>query len=235
MTKAGLWWRVLIAALSSRSNRQFYDRISPFYDQVFVEHRQHAINIAKILSAAFAGRRNTTRVLDLGCGTGLLSRMLAGIDFDVTGVDISFESLRRLRQLEHEIPAINADAAELPIIDGGCQAVVSLGVWRHFPDPPQVIREIKRILASDGLLVIGYFPPAIGGAVHPGHGFWTRFLIRLYSFMTSRLGYVDRVDLSLERRTLSLTRKHFRQVSSIDSGECWHLLVARGPLTGFSQ
>jgi ubiquinone/menaquinone biosynthesis C-methylase UbiE len=230
MAKLGLWLQVLAAALRSRSNKQFYDRISPIYDQVFVDHKLHAVNMANILYKSISNNRNKTRVLDIGCGTGILSRMLSESGFDVIGLDISFESLLRLQKHDPHIPVINADATLLPFTHGFCQVVVSLGVWRHFSDPQQVILELNRILTSDGFLVVGYFPPAIGGAVHPGYGVWSRILVRLYKLLTKKLGYVDRADRLLETQTVSLARKYFKQVNTVNSGNDWHLIVARGPV-----
>jgi hypothetical protein len=43
---------------------------------------------------------------------------------------------------------------------------------------------------------------------------------------------VDRADLILEEETVNLARKYFEQVSTVDSGEYWHLIVAQGPTTG---
>jgi SAM-dependent methyltransferase len=124
----------LLAALCSKSNQEFYDRVSSIYDQCFVTHKLHAKNMAEMLLDDYKGRENTTLVLDLGCGTGLLSNILVGNGFEVIGVDISLESLRMLQQGESNIYTIQADAALLPFIDGSCNAVVSLGAWRHFFD-----------------------------------------------------------------------------------------------------
>ena len=193
-----------------------------------MSHKLHADKMVDMLSTTYADQESTTLVLDLGCGTGILTRMLAGKGFDVTGLDISFESLLLMQQSAPRIHTVHGDGTHLPFTDGSFQAVVSLGAWRHFSEPQRVFTEVTRILKSDGVLIVGYFPPALGGAVHQGHGIWHKLLARLYQLMIRRLGYVDRADLSLEPQTVSLARNHFDEVRTVTSGEYWHLIVARG-------
>ena len=228
MASLQLWSRVFLAALFSKSNQQFYDRISPIYDQCFITHKLHANNMAEMLLEDYKGRENNTLVLDLGCGTGLLSNIMVGNGFEVIGVDISLASLHVLQQRESRIYTIQADATLLPFIDGSCNAVVSLGAWRHFSDPRQVLVEVARILEKDGMLIIGYFPPAIGGVIQQGNGLWYRLMARLYQFVIRKRGYVDHTDLSLEPSIISWAKNHFAQVSTVDSGKRWRLIVARG-------
>jgi len=228
MARLGLWWQVLSAALHSRSNQQFYDCISPIYDQVFVEHKFHAQNMTNML-AIYNGYESSVKVLDLGCGTGILSHLLADKGFDVIGLDISSKSLQMLQQRDPKIFVIHGDAALLPLTSSSCQVVVSLGAWRHFSDPKKVIKDVARVLAKDGLLIVGYFPPALGGVIHQGQGIWRRLLVRLYQWVIRKLGYVDRTDLSLEQQTVSLARKYFTKVNWVESGEHWHLIVAKEP------
>ena len=52
--------------------------------------------------------------------------------------------------------------------------------------------------------------------------------MRLYQFLVSKRGYVDHADLSLERITVSWAKGHFEQVGTVDSGEHWRLIIARG-------
>jgi len=228
MASMRLWGKVLAAALCSKSNQEFYDRISPIYDQCFVTHKLHAGNMAEILLEDYKGREKNTVVLDLGCGTGLLSNILVSKGFDVLGMDISLESLRLLQQREPGINTVQADATLLPFTDGSCHAVVSLGAWRHFSDLRRVIAEVARILKDDGLLIIGYFPPAIGGVVQQGDSHWRQLLVRLYQSLIRKRGYVDHIDLSLEPMTISCAKDLFKKVGTVDSGECWRLIVARG-------
>lgn len=66
----------------------------------------------RLLSAAAAYYRcRVARVLDLGCGTGLISRELAGVTGTVTGLDISDSMLAqaRLRTTEHNVHYLQGD------------------------------------------------------------------------------------------------------------------------------
>ena len=190
-------------------------------------HRLHALNMAAVLDDGYKGRENNTLVLDLGCGTGLLGNILAGHGFKVVAVDISMESLRVSRQREFNIYPVQADAMFLPFDKESCDAVVSLGAWRHFRDPRQVVEEVSRILKKEGVLILGYFPPSLGGVIRQGNNMWYRLLARVYELVIRKRGYVDNVDLSLEKSTLHLIKNHFTQVGTVDSGERWHLIVAR--------
>ena len=88
--------------------------------------------------------------------------------------------------------------------------------------------EIARLLAPDGVLLVGYFPPSLGGCIHQGNAWWQRLLTRLYRFIISRRGFVDRADLRLESDTLRLAGDYFTDVGTVPSGEHWRLIMARG-------
>jgi len=230
MTKFWLWIKVIWSALSSRSNQDFYDRISPIYDEVFVDHRIHAETILEVLNDIYSDQEQETLVLDLGCGTGMLGTMLTDKGYKVIGLDISFKSLCVLRKHISRFSVIQADANFLPISDDSFSTVVCLGVWRHFPDVQKVINEVSRILTNDGVFIVGYFPPDIAGAIHVKQNRWGRLLIWLYQAVTQKLGYLDRVDYLLEKKTEEVAKKQFKTTRKIVSGLDQRLLFARYPL-----
>ncbi|MXR42242.1 methyltransferase domain-containing protein [Halobaculum sp. WSA2] len=130
----------------------FFDRIAPLYD-VFMPPAG-----AEDLRAGLAfAHRPVERVVDLGGGTGRASRRLREIGLDPVVFDYSAGMLRRAG--EEGLPGVRADAASLPVPDGGVDAVVVTDALHHFPDPEAAIGEVARALAPGGVLVIREFDP----------------------------------------------------------------------------
>lgn len=92
-------------------------------------------------------------VLDVGCGAGFLSNPLAMRGFQVTGVDISVESLAVAQR--HDATAsvryVASDAYSLPFADESFEIVTAMDFLEHVEHPKQVINEISRVLRPGGL------------------------------------------------------------------------------------
>lgn len=230
MTKFLLWLKIIWAALSSRSNQAFYDKISSFYNDVYTGHEVHAKKIMSMLNDIYAGNENKTLVLDLGCGTGMMTRSLSQQGYKVIGADISFDSLNVHKKHYPDHTLIQADANFLPVADDTFDSVVCLGVWRHFPDVQKVLDEVSRVLRNDGTFIVGYFPPAMAGSIDLHQKWWGKVLIRFYQFITKAFGYVDRADFSLEEETIEFAKKKFKSVKSVDSADHKSILIAQNPL-----
>ncbi len=96
------------------------------------------------------------RALDLGGGSGMVSRLLAGAPG--TGcvcLDISHAMLRHA-----QVPAVQASALALPFADGSFDLVVAAAFVHHLPGAePQLLAECRRVLKPGGRLA-GYDPSA---------------------------------------------------------------------------
>jgi ubiquinone/menaquinone biosynthesis C-methylase UbiE len=227
MGKTRLILKMLRAAVTERSNRGFYDRIAPYYDSIFTEHLVHADSMVEILRDWFPEPAGVT-VLDLGCGTGLVGRKVAEAGYSVIGTDISHESLRAALDGEPELDSAEADAHVLPFRDGSVDAIVSLGSWRHFSAPGLVLDEICRILRGEGLFVVGYFPPKIGGLVNVPENALGEALAAGYSKVVRRFGHDDEVRLERGGGIWADLEERFGKVERFDSGKRSYVIEAWG-------
>jgi len=221
-------------ALCSGSTRSFYDRISSIYEYVFTGHIVHVENIVTLLTSVYPDEEKCL-VLDLGSGTGLLSKALSRQGFRVIAMDISMKSLQVLQHSDRRVLSIQGDAESFPLTGNSFQVLVCLGVWRHLPFPEVVLDEICRVLSEDGNIFLGYFPPKLGGLIRISDNRRGRMLACLYNSVVRWFGYDDLVDFDLTEKTLQIIVKRFEQVRKVASGRHWHLLLAHHPLPRLSS
>ena len=96
------------------------------------------------------------RVADLGCGTGTLSVLLAEEGYDVHGLDLSPEMVRRALTKARDLPVSFAvgDASEPALQPGAYDVVLSRHVLWALPDPVAGLRRWCDLLAPGGRLVL---------------------------------------------------------------------------------
>ena len=84
------------------------------------------------------------RILDVGCGTGELSAVLAAeSDAEVVGADADRDLLALARE-RTGLPALAGDATRLPVRSGAFDLVVCQALLVNLPDPVAAVREFRR-------------------------------------------------------------------------------------------
>jgi SAM-dependent methyltransferase len=113
-------------------------------------------DLSEMLASVAAQLQPSDDVLDIGVGVGRLSRALVEQVAHVTGIDVSAEMIERAKQnlAGHDVRLIVGDGSSLqPLTDASFDAVVSLVVFQHIPDPQITlgyVREIGRVLKPGG-------------------------------------------------------------------------------------
>lgn len=97
-----------------------------------------------------------SRVLDLGCGTGVLTKALAAMGHEVTGVDISQAMLDKIDTGGGRITLRQGDVYALPFADDSFDGVTTRWVLPHFRDWPILVKEAARVLRPGGTMLIDH-------------------------------------------------------------------------------
>jgi ubiquinone/menaquinone biosynthesis C-methylase UbiE len=124
----------------------------------------------------FVPVRSGERVLEVGCGTGVVVRDLAGLvgrRGEVVGVDASRRLLDRARALSRETARRTriawrvADAASLPFAANRFDAALAVTVILHVADPVRVVREMARVTRPGGRVAVQDQDFGVVAVTHP--------------------------------------------------------------------
>jgi 2-polyprenyl-6-hydroxyphenyl methylase/3-demethylubiquinone-9 3-methyltransferase len=119
----------------------------------------HAINPLRVDYIASRAPLDGARVLDLGCGAGILSEALARRGARVTGADLAAASIRVATEhaaaaglsIDYRIQSIDEVAAAQP---GAFDIVTCLELLEHVPDPERVIAACARAVRPGGAVFL---------------------------------------------------------------------------------
>jgi SAM-dependent methyltransferase len=109
------------------------------------------------LLSAHVDRTAISLVVDLGCGTGRFSEMLAGeLGARVIGLDPSKKMIDQARRKPAMSPVVfgRASAHELPFPEGCVDLVFMSQIYHHLTDPAAVARECGRVLRAGGYVCV---------------------------------------------------------------------------------
>ncbi|HEY3911398.1 MAG TPA: methyltransferase domain-containing protein [Stellaceae bacterium] len=112
----------------------------------------------KVIVDAAAPKRSDT-LLDVACGGGIVVCAFAAHVRHATGIDMTPAMLDRARQLAAEKGISNVswhegDVSALPFADASFDIVTTRFAVHHFPDPATVMREMVRVCAPGGRVLV---------------------------------------------------------------------------------
>ncbi len=106
-----------------------------------------------LFSLQFAGSR---KVLDLGCGTGYGARLMAETASEVIAADVSPEAIHYAREnfSAAHLHYMLTDATHLSFASNSFDVVLCFEVIEHLTRQESLLKEIQRVLKSDGILIV---------------------------------------------------------------------------------
>ena len=132
----------------------------------------------------FVPARQGQRVLEIGCGTGVVLRdlmALVGRRGEVTGVDVSRTMLTRARALARGVAGAplrlrHGDGNELPFASARFDVALAITVVLHVADPLRVVKELARVTRPGGRVGVQDQDFGLVGAAHPDRALTDRIL-----------------------------------------------------------
>lgn len=147
-------------------NRRAHDRVAGAYDarhrEIFndVEQGRLATAVREALGAVRDAPATGVHALDVGAGTGNLTRHLLACGARVTAADVSRECLALVRQqfgTTGRVETALLDGEHLATFpDGGFDLAACYSVLHHVPDYLELVREMGRVVRTGGVVYLDH-------------------------------------------------------------------------------
>lgn len=152
--------------MERKDNKAFWSRWAARYDLAISGSKKLYQNITEHVKQVL--NRDMT-VLELACGTGLLSVKIAPMVKQLEATDFSAEMIEQAKKKPHSSKLYFSvkDATSLPYAPGSFDAAVVSNALHIMPDPQKALSEIRRVLKNDGMLIAPTFTAAgsFGGRI----------------------------------------------------------------------
>ena len=132
-----------------QAERAAWTRAAPIY----AEHTAQLTSQAVSHLIGAAQLTSDSRALEVGCGPGRVTAMMADTGATVTGVDLVPAMIETARTLHPDIAFVEANAEQLPFEDDSFDVVLINFVIHHFARPDVVCAEVRRVLTPGGRFV----------------------------------------------------------------------------------
>lgn len=141
-----------------RAIRESYDQIADDYARELFGELQHKPFDRELLDRLAAKTAGRGQVCDMGCGPGQIARYLHGAGAEVFGLDLSPRMVERARRLNPGVSFREGNMLALDLPDATLAGIAAFYAIVNIPEEslPSVFREMHRVLAPDGLLLMAF-------------------------------------------------------------------------------
>jgi SAM-dependent methyltransferase len=138
--------------------RESYDSAAQAYAEHLAAELEHKPLDRHLLNRFAESVRGRGPVADLGCGPGHVARYLHEQGVEMIGIDLSPEMVRVASNLHPGLPFRVGDMRQLDLADGSLAGAVAFYAIVHFSraELGPVFRELRRVLAPGGLVLIAF-------------------------------------------------------------------------------
>lgn len=133
--------------------KEEYDKVAKYYEKSALPNKYRAYEkVAKLVLNFYD--KDSAKVLDLGCGTGLSSVEFFKKNFEVVGVDVSEGMLKEAERYPYKKLICQDLEKPLKVEDDFFDIIILTGVMEFIKNPLDLFLEIKSKLKSDGFFAL---------------------------------------------------------------------------------
>jgi glycosyltransferase involved in cell wall biosynthesis/2-polyprenyl-3-methyl-5-hydroxy-6-metoxy-1,4-benzoquinol methylase len=135
-------------------NRAIMKNENSFYEYDRIADRKRVDFITNVLQQSLPPHG---KILDVGCGNGVISRHLGRAGFNVLGVDVSEKTIESAKANTTNLPNVNfmkKSAEELVASGEKYDAIICSEVLEHLSDPGSLVSVLRESLADNGKLIV---------------------------------------------------------------------------------
>jgi len=144
--------------IKKRETRDFYDQTANSYDGLYREEQMEKYELAlRLIKAPCYGK-----ILDAGCGTGLLEEYLLSVKGEgylLFGVDISRGLLKIAREKlrsRQNVFLICGDSDHMPFCEGLFELCTAFTLIQNLPHPHVALEELRRVSVEEATILVTY-------------------------------------------------------------------------------
>jgi 2-polyprenyl-3-methyl-5-hydroxy-6-metoxy-1,4-benzoquinol methylase len=157
------------------ASEELHDLYRRMRDDRYLEEEEGRRRSARSLLDRLAPHVDSGRLLDIGCGHGLLLDEARRRGYDVLGLELSRDGIRHARDVLH-LPVLESSLEQAVLEPGSFDAIVMVDVFEHLKDPKAALERCHELLAPGGTLVLVTPDPSSLTARLAGARWWSYLL-----------------------------------------------------------
>ncbi|PID28050.1 MAG: methyltransferase type 11 [Candidatus Cloacimonadota bacterium] len=177
-------------------DKKFWDKLAKSYNKLFENDKSYR----KMYALMRENLNKNMKVLEIGTASGITARAVSDKVKDVSAVDFSEKMIEKAKSITEEknISFAVMDAADLHYPDKSFDAVIIANVLHIVEKPENVLKEIKRVLKDDGMMIAPNF-------------MWkeTGFIGKIQKFIMIKRGFPVYSEWNSEEYTEFLRQNYF--------------------------
>jgi len=133
-----------------------------YWESVYVRQDFSGVCLRRRMAQALSwldnlNLRKNSKILDVGCGAGLMVKEVTNRGYEVWGMDYSFNMIKKAKAICNTKSAIKfyqGDIESLPFKSSVFDTVLCLGVISYLKSENKALQEMSRVLKPGGILIL---------------------------------------------------------------------------------